>query len=351
MAKRVTTSTTVEETSIIRNPNEFEEIIVNGCLIEPNTVYEVVSKEPSPTSPPVYIHLGSVKERIPGVGNTVSLSQQDSGFFSASPIFQKNELIKNDWNKRQELADKYYQIFAEPMRNYISEIERIKISTDNDFFDLNYPKGYFTVNIEEGVQFNTANPIDRFRLYIAIVEGELAMKGKREEEEKEVGLKDELDVYHQDAQFSYISITKKTSKKDQQAELEMEASYRFGDLLRTDKFLLVNMMNYLNIPVKSEISKPELNTLYKTKIEIDKKKIKDFIELLERFDTKPNELKTELDLLEKLKSKKGNEMIVKDGSSYYFEDRVLGSNLKSVVSNLMKPEYEDILKQFYLNFD
>ena len=43
----------------VKDPNEFEPIVVNGCLIEPNTVYEVVAKEPNLNAPPIYQELGS----------------------------------------------------------------------------------------------------------------------------------------------------------------------------------------------------------------------------------------------------------------------------------------------------
>ena len=192
----------------VKDPNEFEPIVVNGCLIEPNTVYEVVAKEPNLNAPPIYQELGSTKERMPGVSNSISLTQSDSGFFLNSTIFNKTD-FKSDWVKREQMAKKYYEIFAEPLRMYISEIERIQIPTDDEFFDKNYKNGQFSVNIGESIQFNTANPIERFKLYIAIAEGELCMKGKRTEEEKEMGLKDEHDMFHQDAQYAYISITER----------------------------------------------------------------------------------------------------------------------------------------------
>lgn len=333
------------------NPNDFDPIIVNGCLIEPNTVYEVTAKEPSDKSPDVYTRLGSVKERYPGVSNTVSLTQSDTGFFEGSPIFNSIDNVKNNWVKRKELADKYFEVFALPMRNYISEIERIRIPTDNEFFDRNYPSGYFTVTVGEGYQFNTANPVDRFKLYIAISEGQLSMKGKRTQEEKEEGLKDELDMFHQDAQYSYVSISDKKTKKEQRAELEMESSYEFGNLLRSNQDVLIGLLSYINITVKKDISKAELNSLYKTKIEEDPTKLKEFIKILKDYKTNPKQLTAEIDLLEKLKSKKGRELIHKDGSSYYMNDTVLGSNLKSVVSTLLKQDNEDLLKQFYLKFD
>lgn len=335
----------------VRNPNDFEPIVVNGCLIEPNTVYEIVSKDPSDNTPPIYHELGATKERMPGVSNTISLTQADTGFFSGSPVFNRNDAARNDWNKREELANLYYEIFASPLKMYISEIEKIKVPTDDEFFDKNYLQGHFTVTIGEGIQFNTGNPIERFKLYVAIIEGELCMKGKRDEEEKEMGLKDEHDMFNQDAQYTFISITERKNKKEQQAEIEMEASYRFGELVRGDKDLLVNMLTYINVPVKKEFSRAELNSLYKTKIENDRGKLKEFVQMIEQYDSRPNELKIEFELLDKVKSKKGRELIHKEGSAYFFNDVVLGSNLKSVVSSLMKRENEDLLKQFYLNFD
>jgi hypothetical protein len=346
MAKKLT-----QDTTLVRNPNDFEPIVVNGSLVEPNTVYEIVSKDPSDNTPPIYQELGATKERMPGVSNTITLTQGDSGFFSSSPIFNKFDGVRNDWKKREELAQLYYDVFAAPLKMYISEIEKIKIPTDDEFFDKNYPQGHFTVNVGEGVQLNTGNPIERFKLYVALIEGELCMKGKRDEEEKELGLKDEHDMYNQDAQYAFISITERKNKKEQQAEIEMEASFRFGELVRGDKDLLTSMLTYINVPVKKEFSRAELNSLYKTKIENDRAKLKEFVLILEQLDARPNELKIEFELLEKVKSKKGRELIHKEGSAYYFNEVVLGSNLKSVVASLMKRENEEILKQFYFNFE
>jgi hypothetical protein len=342
MAKKIST---------IKNPNDFEPIVVNGCLIEPNTVYEVVAKDAPDSAPPIYHELGSTKERMPGVSNTATLTQLDTGFFSASPIFNKYDTIKNDWVKREEIANQYYEIFAEPLRMYISEIEKIRVPSDNDWFDKNYPHGYFTVNVGEGIQFNTSSPIDRFKLYVALIEGELCMKGKRTDEEKEAGLKDEQDMFHQDAQYAFISVTERKSRKELQDEFEMEAAYMFSDLLRREKDLLVDMLVYINVPVKKDSSKAELLSIYKTKIESNPSKLKEFAEILRQYDERPKELKTELELLEKVKSKKGRELIIKQGSSYYFNDAVLGSNLKSVVASLMKRENEELLKQFYFNLE
>lgn len=332
-----------------KNPNDFDPIVVNGSLVEPHTVYEVVAKEPSKSSPEVYKQMGSVKERIPGVSNTVSLSQGNTGFFDDSPSFNKIDSVKNNWSKRAELADKYYEIFASPMRNYIPEIDRIRVPTDDEFFDRVYKTGYLTVTIGEGAQFNTANPVERFKLYIALQEGELAMKGKRTKEEREEGLKDEDDIYNQDAQYAYVSITDRKSKKEHVAEQEMEASYFFGQMLRSEKPVLLGMLSYLSIPAKADASTAELNTLYKTKIESNRPKMLEFLQLSARYEESPKQMKGEFELLELIRSKKGREMITKDGSTFYYKDTILGSNYKSAVSTLLKPENEDVLKDFYLN--
>lgn len=335
---------------VTRNPNDFEPIVVNGCLIEPNTIYEIVPKEPSNSSPEIYKKLGSVKERIPGVSNSASLSQSNTGFFDDSPSFSRNDFARNDWAKRAELADLYYNIFAAPMRSYIPEIERIRVPTDNEFFDNAYLTGYLTVKIGEGIQFNTANPVDRFKLYIAAQEGELSMKGKRTEEEREIGLKDETDIFNQDAQYAYISISERKNKKESIAQQEMEASYKFGEMLRKDKNTLIGILSYINVPVKKDASTAELNTMYKTSIEGDNLKLKEFVTMIERYEESPSDMKNEFELLDKVKSKKGRELIQKEGSSFYFKDIVLGSNYKSVVATFLKEDNADLLKDFYLNY-
>lgn len=333
-----------------RNPNDFDPIVVNGCLIEPDTVYEIVPREPSSNSPEVYVDLGSTKERIPGVSNTISLSQGDTGFFSASPVFNKDEKLKNNWNEREKKADEHYRVFAEPLKMFINEIEQIRVPTNDEFFDKNYDrngKNLFSVTIGEGRQFKTANPQDRFQLYIAIIEGELVMKGKREEEEKALGLRDEMDtMMNPDAQYAFVSITNRKSKKEQTAELEMECAFRFGELLRKEKDLLVGMLQYVGVPVLKTATKAELNTTYKKNIEGSREKTKAFAEVLEKYDKEGKSFKTEIEILERLKTKKGREVVAKEGSTYYMGDVALGANPKSIAAALMRDD--SLLKTFYI---
>lgn len=328
------------------DPNLFEPIVVNGCLIEPNTIYEIVPKEPSPGSNPVYQELKSMKERIPGVGNTITLTQADTGFFDGSPVFNNSDLTRNNWTLRSKLSKKYFEVFALPMKNYIADIDRIKIPTDSEFFDSIYPSGYLTVDLREGQQYDTSNPRDRFKLYIAIIEGELVMKGKREKEEKSQGLKDEHDYNSRDAQYCYISISKKKNQRQEKADLQMMLAHRFMEMLFTDKAGLLHILSYMNITVDKQYSQEELTTIYKEVIEKDRNKFKEFTMLLERLDKEGTKFVQEVELLAKLKTKAAKDVLNKQGGTYYLDDIPLGSNLKSVASLLLKNGNEEVYDKF-----
>lgn len=335
-----------------KSPGEFDPIVVNGCLIEPNTIYEVVAKEPPATTPEIYHMLGSTKERIPGVSNSVSLTQSNTGFFAYSDIFNEDDKIKNNWAEREKRADEYYRIFAEPLKTFIADIEQIRIPTNDDFFNKNYDregKNMFSSYIGEGIQFNTANPLSRFQLYIAIVEGQLVMKGEREEDEKEMGLRNELDPLNNDAQYAFVSINNRRSKKEQMVEIENECLYRFEDLLRKDKDLLVGMLQYVGVPALKSATKGELRVAYNKNIQGVREKTRAFADVIDKLDKDTVNFKQEIDILERLKTKKGRQAITKEGSRYFMDEIPMGSNAKSIAATLMKDE--DLLKKFYIKTD
>lgn len=335
-----------------KNPNEFDPIVVNGCLIEPNTIYEVVAKEPTANTPEIYHLLGSTKERVPGVSNSVSLTQSNTGFFAHSDVFNDDDKIKNDWVEREKRAEEYYKIFAEPLKTYIADIEHIKIPTNDEFFNRNYDregKNMFAAYVGEGVQFNTANPLSRFQLYVAIIEGQLVMKGEREPEEREMGLRHEMDPLNNDAQYAYVSLNNRRSKKEQMVEIENECLYRFEDLLRKEKDLLVGLLQYVGVPALKSATKGELRVSYNRNIQGNREKTKAFADVIDKLDKDAVNFKQEIDILERLKTKKGRQAITKEGSRYFMDDIPMGSNAKSIAATLMKDE--DLLKKFYIKTD
>lgn len=336
-----------------KNPNDFDDIVVKGCLIKANTVYEIVSKTPPDNSPELLVKLKSMKMRTPGMGNTVTLTQSDTGFFPASPCFTDNKITQNDWSERERLSNLYYKVFAEPMKMYISEIDRIKTPADNEFFDKFYATEYSSVTIEEGMQFDTSNPSDRFRLYIAIQEGQLTMKGKAKPEQVELGILGENNHLAPDAQYCYISLSETKSKQELDSELDMNSSYTFGRLLREDRDILISLLNYISIPVKSDASQAELNSLYKVSIENRKDKMNELLRHVSRYDSKDtkSQLLKELEIHDMIRSKFGRKLLISEHNTFYFRGVPLGSNNRSIVASLVKEENEDLLKEFKLAYN
>lgn len=345
MAITSTTRTTVRK----KAPTDFDPVIINGCIIEPNTIYEIVRKTPSNSSSDVYKELDSYKERMPGVSNTIALSQVNTGFFPGSSFFNSDPLLKNNWSERQKVSDSLYKIFAEPIKMYISDIENIKIPTNDEFFDRNYDRGgrnFFSTVLSEGVTYDTSNPLSRFQLYIAIIENELVMKGKRDAEELSQGLVDELDIKKSDCPYAYVSITERKKKIKAKADTAMDTSFTYGSILREDPTLLVKILGYINVPVGRESTKSELNVAYTNYIENNPEKM-DYLNIMfERYDNDKDYLLKELDVLSSLNSKRGRSLLTKEGSSFYFGDKAVGSNLKSVAKAIL--DSEDLYKEFTL---
>lgn len=319
--------------------NSFEDIIVNGCLIEADTVYEIVPRNPVGSVPTEYKQMGSSKERVPGVTNMVTLSPFTTGFFMNSDIFNRDPVIRSDWDKRAAKAEKLFNTFAEPMRMYIPDIDRIKYPSDDEFFDKynsDFINKYLMVDIGEGVKFDTSNPIQRFKLYIAIVEDQLVMKGRRTEEERQLGLRDEGDVAFGDAQYAYVSTKEKKNKIQTKAISKMESSFRFATMAKNDKDLLIRILNYIGIPTQSSASTADLYVLYENSIEGNIDKQNAFVNILERYDENPSSFDRELDLLAKLNSRKGGNIVSPVNGILYMGDVPLGANLKSAAQKLIE---------------
>lgn len=329
-----------------KNPFDFDEVIVNGCSIKPNTRYEIVHREPvDGTAPEEYFQLKSCKEKYLDVSNTMSLSQFNSGFRSDSDNFNNELAIRDDWGAREKKAELLFKTFAEPLRSYIPEIDRAKLINDNEFYDYAYKTGYFTVNIKDGLVLDTSNPLDRFKLYIAIIENQLVMKGKRKEDELAIGLADERDPRKLDAQFAYVSITDRKATEDIRAHEQMEMSHKFIVLLNSNLELLVRMLKYINVSVSDKSTKIELTSTFKNNVLENRQKFEDFQRLYNRYENDKEELVRELDVLHLLnKTSVTKKVLVKEGHTYFMGERSLGSNLKSVAKSLI--DDEELYTQF-----
>lgn len=332
---------------LVKNPNDFDDVIINGCLIKANTKYEIVHRKPVIGAvPDEYLELGSYKERSYGVGNYISLCQYNTGFNTDSENFNDDIEAKNDWNVRAKKAKKYYDIFAEPLRIYIPDIERVKISADDEFFDRMYENGidYFRVDITEGLVLDTANPIDRFKLYIAIIENQLVMKGKRTKEEEQLGMRNENDPKKINAQFAYVSIEDRKEKETADAYNKVKLVFDFTTMLTNNRDLLIDILKYINIPVSDKSTNSELSVVYMNYIDGKLDKEDAFRRIIDRYEENPDQLKREFEILRIVGTKAGREALVKEGSAYFLGSTPLGSNYKSVAKKLA--EDEDLYSEF-----
>lgn len=226
---------------------EFREegIVVNGCLIKDNTVYTVVSKSPR-SAPDVYRRqLDSEKEKLPFVSNVKCFGNVnglvDNGFHPNSDVF--NRMRIKDYQERQEKAEQFVEIFLEPLRSMISydDFERFTDPRAYDIFEgEKYPDLAFC-DVREQRQFNTANPIDRYHMYLAVISDGLVEKGSRSSDELEKGQSDEI---ISNAQYAYESKDKVKSFREKSAINNVKASANFGKLLAEDRETLINLLNF-----------------------------------------------------------------------------------------------------------
>ena len=102
-------------------------IVVNGCIIEDNTIYEVSARSPkTDSSLPHYRDpkYDSVKEKMPGVSNVFGFGADmeglyNTGFHPNSKIFNSDKEIASDWVKREKKAKEYYTFVMQPLKHLI----------------------------------------------------------------------------------------------------------------------------------------------------------------------------------------------------------------------------------------
>lgn len=229
---------------------ESEGVIVNGNLIKDKTVYKVVPKTPTSNAPDIYKYqLQSEKERLPFVSNLKTFAtingMVNNGFHAQSHVF--NEMGITDYSLRESKAEEFEAIFLEPIRSIMSdeEFEAFKKPRAYEVYETDRFSDIVSVDIREGRQFNTENPMDRFHLYIAALTGGIVEKGERTPEERKQGLLSENDSR---AQYAFVSEEKVLSNKENASLERIKATKNFALLFEDSKADLIDMLNF-NFPL------------------------------------------------------------------------------------------------------
>ena len=322
-------------------------IIVNGIEIKKGEKYQVVPKQPGTDSPEVYQEIGSEKSLNPGVSNGYcwvydgSLRRWDTGFYPESPYFTRNRIQYEDATK---LA-KQYKDFVLGSYKTLQPSEKFEDTSEENskFFESEEFSGRITV----GRVFDTANPIHLMGLYMAILSGSLAPKGKRSVDEVRLGLGSEMDARYRGAQYSLVNNSKVLSREEEEIFEKNQAIGSFTNFLTTDKKTAVALMNYEGLRVTKDMNDMKRNTTFnKFLIEGGHLKIKGWNETVKKFVEDEKEFKNELQIIEYLRNEGGYKLLEADGDDYKFMGVKLGQkkNFKGIAKKIA--ETPEIQKEF-----
>lgn len=330
-------------------------IVVNGCIIEDNTIYEVSARSPrADNSLPHYRDpkYDSVKEKMPGVGNTFSFGADmnglyNTGFHPNSKVFDADKDVASDWNKREKKAKEYYSFIMEPLKHLILNVDRAKEPLNYEFFENeDLYRNFFKVDLHSQVVFNTANPKDKLAMYIAILTNNLCMQGKRTEDEKKLGMRDEDTYGDTNTQYVYTSIKNQKTKSEKTTEAEFDAIYNFKFYLKDNKEVLLDILNNMNLGVRRDVTDVRLKAIFKSQVLNTNENINKFNKSIEDYEKDPKTFNKLSEITALVNSPSARKAIVKEGKTWYLGDVALGSNKKSVIDKLYKNEE---LYQKFLN--
>lgn len=322
---------------------DFEKngIVVNGCLIKAKTIYTIADKTPS-AAPDVYMNkLGSEKEKLPGIGNSVTFGTYndlyDTGFHPSSYVFTKMKV--KSYEEKEVLAKKLFVIFGEPIAHLISPSDREKLldpiayeffertSRDDKYFKL------LNVKITDGLQFDTNNPKDRFLFYIAVLADAIVEKGTRTKEERMLGASNEIDIIKSNAQYTYKQGKTKNTRQDELLLAEIKATESFSILKYENRDVLVKLLNYaipnVSLSIKDDDDVVRLSFNYQVLNHTDKyKRIERFNKFYQMYQEDKGKLENIFTV---------HDILVKNKSTFLKEGKVVVDN-KTLGSLKAAPE-------------
>lgn len=316
-------------------------IVVNGCLIKAKTIYTISDKTPT-AAPEVYMNkLGSEKEKLFGIGNSVTFGTYndlyDTGFHPSSYVFTKMKV--KSYEEKETLAKKLYVIFGEPIGHLISPADRDKLLDPiaYDFFErVTKDDKYFkllNIKVVDGLQFDMNNPKDRFLFYIAILADAIVEKGQRTKEERLAGSLGESDIVKSNAQYTYKEGKVKNSRQDELLLSEIQATESFSILKYENRDTLVKLLNYaipnVSLSTKDDDDTVRLSFNYQVINHSDKyKRIERFNKFYKMYQEDKNRLENIFTI---------HDILVKNKSSFIKEGKVTIDN-KTLGSLKSAPE-------------
>ena len=300
-------------------------IEINGLVIKTNSIYKVIHK-PDSNAPDGFIKEGATKLPSVGIGNTISCrfitlnkakgtGIYDTGFYDESPCYS----TKDSNAVRRQIETLKEHIVVPYEKKYGKGV----LSHQNlEFWDS------FGVDLYEGRYFVTSNIDDLIALYIAMTSYQLTPKGK------------EGDPKYSNAQYCVEDKEKVQTIKSERANLLVESISNFG-ALKENRNTLLNTLRYLDlIGVSDKIDDSSLNSLFYEWLNKNEENPKKFDKVYTMLnDEKTSEVINLYSIVSKLATKN---VIKRISGNYYYNDELLGADLKTAAFNLnSKKELEE----------
>lgn len=285
--------------------------------IKNDSIYKIIPKLDA-SAPDGFKDHNSTKVISPDIGNTVhapfntDMNVWDTGFYKHSPVYRGVPEEERDI------------IIKQLQEHIVKPVEAIKgegilsHQETNTFFDD------FKIDLRANRVFNTADPLERLALYLAIVGKELAPKDQQS------------NPMFGKAQYAIVDNEADMNIR-QERELERNRAIGiFYTLSENDRDKLYNILEYLDITNTRVTDTATLNSIFNRWIE-DKtssfQNSKIFIKTYEKFKTDEGE--EELYMYKALKDLHSKGLVKEHRGNIVLDTKVLGAGYKQAASALM----------------
>ncbi len=291
---------------------------INGLEIKSDSIYKIVNR-PDSGAPSGFVREGTTKLPSADVFNAVPCRYvitnhatgegvYDTGFYEESPMYA-------GWDKEKVTAhvEKLRKAIVEP---YERKHGRDKLDHSNhDFWD-NY-----SVRLTAGHPFITSNVDDLLGLYIAVSNYYVVPEERKG------------DPKYSNAQYMIVDRDKVRSYADKKANMVMDAMFAFGNLIDSDRNLLINLLRYVKmIDLHTKYSDESLKSAFYQWLQASNDNAEKFLEAVNKSKTEKG--KEEFNLYGIVAKLAKNGVLKFKNNQYHYEDVALGADLRAVSYNL-----------------
>jgi len=291
---------------------------VDGFEVYSDSEYRV-EKKIDRSAPAELVKLGSGK--YPGATDTVvcPFNQHggvyDTGFYDASPMYFDTDV--NDTSETVKAR----------VENVLKPFLRIRGFSHNDKFTPSDWVSWdsFLIELRELDVFNTRNPDDVMKLYIALVGKKLSPPDFEESSE------------YASANFKVINLNENVEKKSTHSLKLKEADGIFITLLRNDRDKLMDVLSYIErVNVPDSPSDHTLDVIFEEFVKPSTNSLDKFFEVYEKTATEDGATEIKLHRIIQVALRLKDKDYTSLRGSISYKGKEIGKSAKDAASNLVK---------------